>query len=93
MRTDDPTPRDLFLSLIQDAGLRKEDLPGILYNSPHTIKAYMKPDTSKSSIEPPRWAIELLAYKTGQQHRIPDLAREEIRLLDLKLSRGAGAAA
>ena len=59
-------------SLIKAAGLTQTQAAETLHVSPHTIKSWLKPDTSRSASPVPAWALELLALKTGQA--VPDLA-------------------
>lgn len=52
--------------LIKAAGITRAQAADLLHVSPHTIRAWVKGEGSKSASEAPPWAPELLAYKTGQ---------------------------
>lgn len=45
--------------------LSRDHVADLLHVSRHTVDAWLKPETSKSSNPAPLWAIELLIYKTG----------------------------
>lgn len=59
------TPNELR-DVMRRAGLTRAGAAALVYVSKHTIDAWLKPSTSKSSNPVPAWAIELLAYKTKQ---------------------------
>lgn len=59
--------REQMLELMAGAELTREAMAEILYQSVHTIHAWLKPVSSKSSNPIPMWALELLALKTDQK--------------------------
>lgn len=44
----------------------------MLHVSVHTIDAWLKPETSKSSKEIPLWAVELMEFKMAARGKLPD---------------------
>lgn len=58
--------RPLLSGILRASGLSRAQAAALLYQSPHTIDAWLKPATSKSANPTPLWACELLALKTGQ---------------------------
>lgn len=61
--TEVVTNRDLLREIMDANGLSRQDVADRLHQSIHTINAWLKPSTSKSSSPTPQWAIELLTYK------------------------------
>jgi len=55
--------RDILRNMIVDNHLTRQQTADLLYQSIHTLNAWLKPATSSSSNPAPKWAIELLAYK------------------------------
>ncbi len=53
-------------TLMKGSRLTRAATASLLYVSPHTIDAWLKPKGSKSANPAPRWAVELLAFKTRQ---------------------------
>jgi hypothetical protein len=59
--------REQLLALIAGAEITRDQAADLLYQSIHSINAWLKPATSKSSNPVPMWALELLALKTDQK--------------------------
>ena len=76
MNTQTSTPRDTLIALIRGARMTREQAAEAACVSIHTLHAYLKPETSVSSIEPPRSVLELLALKTGQSGLVDGLDAE-----------------
>ncbi|UFW91038.1 hypothetical protein BjapCC829_21865 [Bradyrhizobium barranii] len=55
--------RRQFRAMIEERGLTREHIAGLLHVSLDTLKAWLKPETAASSNPVPEWAIELLGFK------------------------------
>ena len=55
--------RRAFALMIKERGLSQPETASQLHCSIDTIKAWLKPETSKSSLPVPAWAPELLEFK------------------------------
>lgn len=74
-RPDPDAARAALRAVIADAGLNREQVAVALWVSEDTVKAWLKPATSKSANPVPLWAIELLGLKSGlRRHPILDQA-------------------
>jgi hypothetical protein len=58
--------REALQHAIDAAGLTQQGAAEMIHVSEHTIDAWLKPSTSKSSNRVPLWAVELLRFKTAR---------------------------
>lgn len=54
-----------FRTVLMRAGITRSQAAALLHISPHTVDAWLKPESTKSANPAPFWAVELLALKTG----------------------------
>jgi len=81
MRIATSTP-DEFRVIMVSAGVTVRRTSELLHVSIDTVKAWLKPPTSKSANAPPLWAIELLRYKIDDptvNHNDDEYAGQESR--------------
>ena len=70
--------RRAFAGMIKERGLTQAATAELLHCSIDTIKAWLKPETSKSSLPVPLWAPELMAFKIPV-HREPAPQKRKAR--------------
>jgi hypothetical protein len=66
--------------LIAGANLTRAEAAALLYTSLDTIHKWLKPATTANRNPCPRWAVELLAYKTHQ--KIPPMPADALEATD-----------
>jgi DNA-directed RNA polymerase specialized sigma24 family protein len=59
--------REQFLAMLNEHELKPAEVADLLHVSIDAVKAWMKPETSKSSNPVPPWATELLGYKLNDK--------------------------
>lgn len=57
--------RETLLGLIKASGLTRNEVAGLLHQTPAAVNAWLRPDTSAAMRPAPKWACELLAFKAG----------------------------